>query len=345
MSLSTHALDGMGFRTLGEGEQLNAAFHSAHVYEIRGVTIEDNSVIRSDGVVTGVAYTVGVGNGVNRLFKDIVGDDLTFDEAAWAKEHRCSPPYAVLHYGPTSMHTGAGRHVREEGSMLITYDSFLAAKQELRAIEAKVHPSAITALACSLGSLETPAKLLRVVREVYGITDTGRFLQDFRIQFTAEGYAPRRLNLGALQEALDLARQLAPRVVPKVARFFHLGMAERDPLKSFLYFFLAIEVETHAAFKSIQHSANIDRTLQIDSRVRESAAAWFESQQDRWTNLLDRFVWCAVCAWPQLTDADVTCFKELKKIRDDIAHGTVAEPPTGAVEQAKGLATKLLNKP
>jgi hypothetical protein len=118
-------------------------------------------------------------------------------------------------------------------------------------------------------------------------------------------------------------------------------MEEQDSLKSFLYYFLAIEIETHAAFGSIDHSTSIDRTLSIDDRVRASAKALFERQREHWTNLRDRFVWCAVCLWSQATDTDIQDFVRLKKVRDEIAHGTLHVPPAGAVDQAKRLAIKL----
>lgn len=60
-------------------------------------------------------------------------------------------------------------------------------------------------------------------------------------------HAPEVLVAGLQDTVLS-----APRINIKAARFFSLGMAE-DDLKKFLYFFLALEVETHAVFGRIIH--------------------------------------------------------------------------------------------
>jgi hypothetical protein len=45
--------------------------------------------------------------------------------------------------------------------------------------------------------------------------------------------------------------------------------------------------------------------------------------------------------WKHLNVDDIREFQRLKKIRDDIAHGNIAEPAPGSALAAERLATKL----
>jgi hypothetical protein len=128
----------------------------------------------------------------------------------------------------------------------------------------------------------------------------------------------------------------------KAARFFALGMAEDDELKKFLYFFLALEVETHAAFGRIDHVQAFRQLLDPASTPLPAALALLSRQTDQLRNLFDRFVWNAACVWSEVTEQDVEQFKNLKTARDDIAHGRLSEPPSGYPRLAQQLAHKIL---
>jgi hypothetical protein len=56
------------------------------------------------------------------------------------------------------------------------------------------------------------------------------------------------------------------------------------------------------------------------ARVR-SLLFHFDSKVATATTIKEQFVWCAVCVWSALDDADMSEFAELKALRDDIAHG------------------------
>lgn len=145
-----------------------------------------------------------------------------------------------------------------------------------------------------------------------------------------------------LMAGLQSTVALAPRINIKAARFFVLGMAEDDDLKKFLYFFLALEVETHAAFGHIDHARALQQLLDPASTPLPAALALLKRQADQIRNLFDRFVWNAACAWSGITEADVQQFKQLKTARDDIAHGKLTVPPGGYAHQAQQLARKVL---
>jgi hypothetical protein len=338
---SSYAKESMGFRRIAEGEQIVAAFHSLHVYEVQGFTVNDHTLVSTRAEVSGAACSIAVGSSVNELAKALVADNFADDEEAWAKEHRCTPPYVVVHFGPTVQHSCAEGHVKEEQSGLATFDAFPLAKEELRSIENKVLPSLITALNCVFSSPESHARFRAVDRTVFGLTPEGATLHDLRFEFKASGYVSRALATDALEAAIGRTTSLAAAINPKVSRFFHLALEEDDLLKRFLYFFLSIEIETHATFSALDHSAHIAKMLDGQERLRATSIAFFEGQRERWTTLRARFIWCALCAWTHVTALDIDEFIRLKKIRDDIAHGSIAAPPAESVGAVERLAAKL----
>jgi len=196
-------------------------------------------------------------------------------------------------------------------------------------------------LSYAFNASEHAVKFRFLSREVFGRTPRGRLVRDIRLDLHASGYGASAVASEELTSLLDRASKLADRVNPKVSRFFHLALAEEDALKKFLYFFLAIEIETHATFASIDHSAKLRAMVLPESRLQQASQDFFNSQRERWIALKDRFVWCALCVWTNLTDDDIEQFKRLKKIRDDIAHGSIAAPPEMAVVSAQKLAEKL----
>ena len=110
----------------------------------------------------------------------------------------------------------------------------------------------------------------------------------------------------------------------------------------FLYFFLALEVQTHAVFTRLDHHVKVADLLSGAQGLLPDAIALVRTQVASMSNLFDRFVWCAGCAWPDLTEADVALFKELKEARDAIAHGRASEPPAGFPRSVQLLAHQVL---
>ncbi len=334
----------MGFRPIGENESITAVFHSLHVYEVQGFTMSNESLINFGGHISEFSYEVAVGNNVNELSKILVGDDLAEDEAAWLKENQSTPPYVIIHIGPTSKHSCATGHIKMEGSNITTFETFTAAKAELKNIEQKVLPSVIAALTCSFNADDNHVKFRQLSREVFGLTPTGSVVHDVRIDFNASGYVSRGKSKEALMDSASKAVSLAADFNPKVAMFIQLALQEDDLLKRFLYFFLSIEVEIHSAFSSIDHSANISRIVNCEGRITTSTIDLFKKQNANLKSLSDKFVWCALCVWAHVTDEDIAEFNRLKKFRNDIAHGSISEPPPEAVVAIEKLAIKLYRK-
>ncbi len=97
-------------------------------------------------------------------------------------------------------------------------------------------------------------------------------------------------------------------------------------------------------FGSIDHSAWLARIVTSDARVRTAAngvALPRLPKKKENTPLVDQFVWCRVCSWTHIGDSDYDEFLDLKDIRNDIAHGRIAEPSAGSVDSIERLAAKL----
>lgn len=331
----------MGFRRRLPEESIAADFHSVHVYEAQGFTIEHDMVLEGGGVVAASPYKLALASSVNAAARKLLSDDLTDDEDSWVAEHKCTPPFVLIHIGPTARHSMSGDFLKVEKSSITTYEGFLPARTELRKLENSILPSVISALTCAFSTFENPVRFLKITRDVFGITPQGQVVHDFGIQVRAEVYVAKRMGSDDAAAFLERANSLAATISPKVSRFFQLALEEDDPLKKFLWFFLTIERQTHAAFTSMDHPSHMASILRSPDRVHAASVEFFGGQLERWTTLSDRFVWCAISVWTHLGDADVAAFRRLKKVRDQIAHGELASPPADAVAEIEKLAAKL----
>jgi hypothetical protein len=341
VQFSDDMVRGMGFRPRSAEDTISARFHSLNLYELRGHVFPNEPICVRSGTVGETTFKFAIGYVANQLCQALVKDDLFPDEAAWKHEHKSEPPYVLVHLGPTAEHTRTPEWLQEEGAEIVTYNSFASAKEELVQIESNVLSSLIASLFCEFSSEHQNAGFKFVLREVFGETAGGVTVRDIRFQLNANLSASMHQPTAFVEQAADRAARLAGRIHPKVSRFLHLAHQETDLLKQFLYFFLSIEIETHASFSSIDHSASIFQLLKTEARVQNTSVDLFEAQHKRLTTLFDRFSWCAMCIWTHITDDDVIEFKRLKKIRDEIAHGSISTPAQEAVLAAEKLALKL----
>lgn len=343
IAFSNEVMKAMGFREFEEGEAISASFSSVTVYEGRGVNVAPGTTEVSDGHVAGVEYRLAASASVNDGCNALLQDVFTDSEDEWRKANKCQGPFVLVQLGPTAEHKCiSGRIKIEEDGSATTYDCFPSVRTELAQLESRALPPIVSALACVLNEEARYVALRKITRASAGRTSSGVVVHDIRIEFRAEMHTSYNLTNSRLAEKLDLATNLASTLNPKAARFFALGLAEEDQLKRFLYFFLALEIQTHAIFGCIDHAAALSKLLDGALLGGQSTAKLFQKQVDGLKNLYDRFVWCATCAWHNLNEGDIAQFKLLKTARDDIAHGSASEPPLGFARHAELLAHKVL---
>lgn len=341
MGLTHYALEKMGFRRLQDGEVLFASFQCVHAFELQGISQAAGLMLSDAGSIGGVDYRVAISSSLNAAARQIANDDFADDETAWVNEHKCQPPYLLVHIGPTSVHEMAGKFLKDDAFGLHTYEAFIPARKELREMESEVMPSLLSALSCIFNSLRQPVRFKELERAVVGKSQTGASVFDFGLEFRAELRVDQAVPEADLTGLLMRSTRLADRMNVKVARFYHLALKEQDPLKRFLYLFLSIERQTHAAFKSIDQTGQIAVLMQVPERLREVGLTFLGQQPERWKSLQDRFVWCALTVWTHMTDEDVGHFSVVKKVRDQIAHGEISTPPADAVALVEKVAAKI----
>lgn len=333
----------MGFRELVAAGAIEASFVSVTVYEARGITVAEGVTEATSAQAAGADYRVAIGASVNAACQALVGDDFAEAEDDWRKEVKSNGPFALIAVGPTAfISCTAGRSMRAPDNTLVTYDCFPQVREALKSMERRVLPPVLSALTCALNQPDRFFLLKKLARASVGRTPELTTVQDIRMEFHAEAYVSRSAEREELSNKLQAVAQRASRLNQKAAGFFALGVGEEDQLKKFLYFFLSLEIETHAVFGRIDHRNKVESAVEANQAVRPALAALLERQVSSLGNLLDRFVWCATCRWTGLTDNDVAMFKTLKEARDAIAHGRASEPPPGHARSAELLAHKIL---
>lgn len=279
---------------------------------------------------------------VNELCNALLSDAYADDEPTWQDEKKCRPPYLMVRLGPTSTHSATPRHLMMLNDDHHTYDTFAPAKSELQGFEDKALPSVVTASVVALSTHDRPQIRIRNVdRSVFGITEDSKTLHDIRISVSGTLSVSSAITTDELVGSLETAKGLAVSVDSTVANFFRLALGEEDSLKRFLYFFLSIEVLTHRTFSKIKHLEHLSNLSSPTDRIQLASASFFGDSIRSWTNLRDRFLWCAHCVWTELDQSDVAEFARLKRIRDGIAHGDVTTPAGGDVLAVEKLAIKL----
>lgn len=333
----------MGFKELVALGSIEASFTSVTAYEARGITVAEGVSEAVQARAAGAEYQVAISASVNLACQALVGDDFAESEEAWRKEVKSNGPFALIAVGPTEFFSCApGRSMRAPDGSLVTYDCFPEARETLRSLERRVLPPVVAALTCALNQPDRFFQLKKLGRGSAGRTPELTTVQDIRMEFRAEAYVSRPAERTELSERLQAVSQRASHLNQKAAGFFALGVGEDDQLKKFLYFFLSLEIETHAVFRRINHRDTVESAVAPSVGVRPALAGLLERQVSSLGNLLDRFVWCASCIWTNLTEADVATFRSLKEARDAIAHGKASEPPPGFARSAELLAHKIL---
>ena len=333
----------MGFKEVVAEGAIQARFTSVTVFEARGITVADGLAPTTRGKAAGLEYRVALSANVNAACQALAADDFTESEEEWCKEVKSNGPFALVAVGPTALVScTAGRSMRAPDGTIVTYDCFPHVREELKSMEKRVLPPVVSALTCAFNAPDRYVHFRRLARASVGITPELTTVQDMRVEFHAEGYVSRTLDAESLSGALQAVSERASHLNQRAAGFFALGVGEGDQLKKFLYFFLSLEIETHAVFGRIKHRAFLESAVAERQSARTAAVALLERQVTGLGNLLDRFAWCAACSWPHLSDEDVETFKRLKDARDAIAHGRASEPPQGYARSAELLAHKVL---
>jgi hypothetical protein len=345
VSFSKSMFAAMGFREREAHEIVTAKFHNVTVFELCGAVFESETPTLSAGLISNTHYEVVASASINSGARALIGEDFVADEAAWRDETASAGPFLLVHVGPTDEHDSVSPWVRtNEPSTIVTYDGFPEARAELRAMRNAVLPPLLTAVFCSFDLPAGVRSLREVTSESFGKTADGKTVHDRVITSSGFGYVARPMADGEVQSMLAETTELAKQIHGNVFPVFYAALSESDQMKRFFLLFLAIERQTHQAYKCVNHHGTRSAILAPSGRVARNVDKFVELRTKHLSNLGDKFVWCAIGHWQHLDDADIDVFFRLKHLRDDLAHGNVTTVPQDALPAVEQLAKKVLRQ-
>ncbi len=323
--------------------EISSSFLSLTVYQARGLKVPVGYSSASSGTAAGAGFRVAIAESVNAGSQLLSGQDFAEQEAVWAKDASRRGPYVLIGVGPTEFFDCEAGPVRRgvDGS-ISSLDGFPSMRAEIARLRNRVIPPVLSAMTCALNRPDHYVGLRMLDSASIGKCADGTLVHDYAFETKIEGYSARQYSEQALSEVLNKVGRTASRLNPKAARYFSLATGEPDQLKKFLFFFLALEVQTHAVFKRIDHVAHATSLASALPSPLISTSDLMKEQVRKLSSLADRFVWCAACVWTDLKEEDIETFRRLKIARDAIAHGDASEPPAKAPQEAELLAHKIL---
>lgn len=287
---------------MSDGEVVAGIFHSINVYQVRGITTDTKALGPHLGQVDETSYKAGTGSSINSICQQLLGENFSEDEGGWQNFKKCSPPYLAVIFSTNQEYKANGQnYIKNLDDKIETYDSFYDAKLELQRREAIVLPRLLTALSSVFSLVHDAVKFFPIDRSIFGKTREGKTIFDILITLSGTGHTSRKVDDEEMRASLSDAIELTSKLNAKIARFYFLALQEDDLLKRFLYFFLTIEIKTHATFSDIDHTQRLSDILVPPPRVTRSAKNLFDKQRKEWRAVKDRFAWCVVCAWSGLS--------------------------------------------
>lgn len=339
--LTLEGIRAAGFDPITNDTKIAARFHRIEVFRVSGFTLDDTVLMRHSHHLRGLTFDVALSNSVNRICRSLLADDFVADEDKWREEKNVSPPYLVVHFGPTDLIEASSGHQGRFDGHLVTYETFSNVRSQMREQSERLIPQLIAALTAHFAQFPENIKFDPIQANTIGLTTSGESLTDVSLHANASISVSRHRREPEIAAILQGALAQADRITHKAAEYFYLACKEADSLKRFLFLFLALEVHTHKSFKRIEHQKQIDAMTFLPERVKVATRTLFSSVASG-TTLKERFVWCAMSVWTGLTDSDVEDFSELKGLRDDIAHGRKNVVTGEEVRKAHNLVSKVL---
>ncbi len=343
VQFSDRVKEAMGLRRLQDGESVRASFYFVQAFALEGVTVQSTEV--ASMTINGHDCLLALSADVNAAAQALLSVNYIEEVEEWEREHRWTGPFLIAMLGPSCEYEiDDGFFRTESNGEVTTYDAFPKPRADLRKIAAEVLPELVTAVACQFNRPNNHLRFRPLESAVFGRTAQGGTVRD--IVVTASGFAFSSVSLDPLtaRNLLSGAARLSTALNPKVAKLFQLAHYETDDFKRFIYFFMALEVHIHLSFRGIDPDLEAVSRDPKNSLVTIAATELMKDHEARRRNLRDRFTWCAFCSWTDLTDVDLDEFVALKNIRDSIAHGSIAVPPSHAVQGIERLLVKVLNR-
>ena len=299
----------MGFRRMADDERVTCAFHSVTVISALGFSIADDVLTdvvaeaplpklagHPDGVVR---YRIIVASSLARAVESALQDDFAGADE-WQEERKASPPFVIIHIGPTEPVTSEKAYIKDAGAEgnIATYEAFLDVRQRLRRQRETAIAASIMALSASFATFHREVTFRVVDTIVAGRQTSGKWVTDIQVITSAQGRAISPVDGGRLTAFLSDAARLSASMPDSERRFFAMGLQDDDPLKRFLFLFLAIERHVNRAFKNIG-PRSFATFGGIDPRVQQALRDFLANEAARKPlSLKSKFFFCTACSGP-----------------------------------------------
>jgi len=344
MVFTSYALEQMGFSEYPDSDVLEIQFGILRVYSVQGINFSpDSPTTFSDVVKFGKNCNGIISNSLNEACRILTGENfIDEDEDQWIEKKKVTSPFALVYFKEFQARKLKGGKRKEYEGSIITYDAFPGGKADIRKWEKESLPNVITALVVNLSSLENPVNLIPVKRAISGTTMGGVTVFDIKMTGSTNLIGSYGKTSNDINRSLSKSTETFNALEYKTSRHFHSALNEKDRLKKFLSYFLFIERTTHNQFKKLNYETDVKATFNVPERLLDSGKLFLEESFNDSKNLAQRFHWCAILAWQQLDDKDVSDFFEIKTIRDKLTHGEDISEADLPVEKARMLASKMV---
>jgi hypothetical protein len=315
----------LGYSMLDTSLSIEGVFYIVHLYSIRGLTAPNEALVSSLQSEGKSRIAFGIGEDYNELAERITGFCLTEDEERW-KEHKVNTQtFLLIQIGPSSRHKAmCGFYKRADGQIIYERKMFEPAHREIKTKAEKLTHKILGAISCSI-SHSQELYFNHLNTSCFGKAESGEALVQAP-EFCGLLESALGMKSEELQNRLDAAASFADSISSRSADLLSLGITERDTVKRFLFFFLSIEAEINRIFKCIPSSAFAEVfRAPLDAPTSELVCKIVTGRSNN--DLLVKFLWCMQTVWPQLCFDDLLVFKDIQKIRNDIAHGTFQKLP------------------
>lgn len=343
LTLSKNVIEAMGFKEFPINDLLEVRFGTIKVFSLRGMFFENESDEKKSKVISiSDRCTVAIAQSINEASELLTGDVFTEDEDNWLSSKKAIPPFLLIYFEESQLTKLQGGYRQEKNGCVYTYDAFPDGKKEIRDWENDSIPGIVTSLTVNLSTIERQVELVPLETAVFGTTQDGATLYDVKVTGNASGYVSSPKSVDEINASLEKSKKLIPILTKDVCRNFYTALNEPDRMKQFLGYFQFIERYTHSTFKTLSFNNDAKVIFNVPERINEPIFRFFEKLFIDAKNLAQRFHWCAIIAWEDIEEIDISFFLEAKEIRDRLSHGELVEESALPVEKLKILCLKLL---
>ena len=342
-NLSHDTFEAIGIEPIPDGETVKAQFKSLSVYEIQGIYSDKLSPLEPHKLVhVEKDFSFSVGENINIVCQTLTGIDFIKDSGKWRKDKKATPPFLVVMIQLNEIAICKSGYWKLEDEKIITYNCFPKARDTLNQLTKKIAAQLTTSLTVVLSSDENPVIFLPLDRIFFAETNHGKILNDTCLMDIGKVIPCKSLSVDSFNIEIQKALELYNDFHPKIGCFFELAIKSDDPLKRFIYFFLAIEVHTHQTFKRLNYDSSVPFMNAMPQRMKSSVVDFFVDNQKQSKTLLQRFIRCSILKWDNINDQDIQRFRTIKRLRDEIYHGEKTPESTLPIGEAQKLVLKLL---